>query len=434
MTFLMICLTTLPLLATRVRAVTDFAEWYEPWRNTALDYTQTLGGPQNISTSTVINDTLGYGYQLKVSLGISVYQYMPSYTDFGVYFRTFICIESYAPPNSIPCVFAERAELDIDKDTGSSNMNLNSLYFSNVQDDPRYFQGNNLTKGEDMPLTVMQALGHGWAVATTAVAAFLPPAGGIASMVAADLLDTGYGSQPADYQNMAWTDAHAASYWYNPHSYNPLTQIFRQSCLDTECWYQYENQEPATYNGILLRALITLTNPGGRAWFGTDYILTNPIKMQIRNRTYDPNGGEGRCPKLFVNNGNSYVDFGVMAIHNPTGQDVVTDMNVKPGDVGISNYRAEFRLQEGWVGLNFSESVIDRVTLYAVGTSGNRYWCPLISAQHSRLGNVLPQLLFSDGWKAQMFLLETVDLKFIVPYQNIQRFVFEIDGCNQFKT
>jgi hypothetical protein len=149
-------------------------------------------------------------------------------------------------------------------------------------------------------------------------------------------------------------------------------------------------------------------------------------------------GGDGPpvwdpCPTLFVWNGNDYVDYGVINIHNPTGEDVVREVPVLAKDVHINNHKATFRLREGWEGLNRSESVIDQVKLYAVDNDGNSYLCPLISAEHSRLGNVLPQLLLSDDVRAQILLLETVDLEFIVPHQNPQGFTFVIEGCNLYK-
>ena len=141
-------------------------------------------------------------------------------------------------------------------------------------------------------------------------------------------------------------------------------------------------------------------------------------------------GGGGGCPTLFVWNGNGYVDYGVINIHNHTGEDVIREVPIQSQDVCINSHKAKFRLREGWEGLNFSESVIDQVKLYAVDSQGNRYLCPLISAEHSRLGNVLLRLLLSDDYRAQMLLLETVDLTFIVPWQNIQGFTFAIEGCN----
>jgi hypothetical protein len=78
------------------------------------------------------------------------------------------------------------------------------------------------------------------------------------------------------------------------------------------------------------------------------------------------------------------------------------------------------------------ESVIDQVKLYAV-VNGYDLPCPLVNAAHSRLGNVLLPLLFSDDWKTQTLLLETVDLTFFMPYQSVQGYVFKIEGCNMLK-
>lgn len=173
----------------------------------------------------------------------------------------------------------------------------------------------------------------------------------------------------------------------------------------------------------------------GTIKYGNPITVTMDTSHSLKAYFYhDPNtpGGDG-CPTLLVWNGNAYVDYGVINIHNPTGEDVIREVPILKEDVCVNNYKAKFRLREGWEGLNFSESVIDQVKLYAVDNYGNRYLCPLISAKHSRLGNVLPQLLFSDEWKVQTLLLETVDLTFIVPCQNIQSFTFTIEGCNRFK-
>jgi hypothetical protein len=176
---------------------------------------------------------------------------------------------------------------------------------------------------------------------------------------------------------------------------------------------------------------------GGRPWLfwtenwcsGCRNIINENREMYGREQTV----GAGHCPTLFVWNGGDYVDYGVIDIHNPTGEDVVREVPILKEDVGISNYKAVFRLREGWPGLNFSESVIDQVKLYAVDSYGNHHLCPLISAIHNRLGNVLLQLLASDDVRVQMLLLETIDLTFIVPYRNVQGFTFVIEGCNIYK-
>jgi len=160
------------------------------------------------------------------------------------------------------------------------------------------------------------------------------------------------------------------------------------------------------------------------------WLLTSWSPILTVNGTSPSHGG---CPTLFVWNGTAYVDYGVIDIHNPTGEDVIREVPILKEDVGISNYRTVFRLREGWIGLNFSESVIDQVKLYAVDRYGNRHLCPLISATHSRLGNILLKLLASDDYRVQTLLLETIDLTFSIPYQNIQSFTFIIEGCNIYK-
>jgi hypothetical protein len=148
-----------------------------------------------------------------------------------------------------------------------------------------------------------------------------------------------------------------------------------------------------------------------------------------------PGGGGGHetCPTLFTWNGTDYMDYGVIPIHDPTGEDMVTEVPVLAEDVDISNSKAKFRLREGWPGLEFSESVIDQVKLYAVNEEGEQNLCPLISAEHSRLGNVLPQLLFSDDVRVETHVLETIDLAFVVPHRNVEGFTFVIEGCNWLK-
>ena len=176
---------------------------------------------------------------------------------------------------------------------------------------------------------------------------------------------------------------------------------------------------------------------------GTNYNSPNPMPVtmttnhSILAHFHDPSGGggDGRCPTLFSWNGTDYVYYGVIPLHNASGCDVVKEVSINVSDVGLSNSLAQFRLREGWLGLNSSESVIDQVKLYVVDSYGHRLLCPLVNATHSRLGNVLPQLLFSDDWKVQTNLLETIDLSFLVPYPSflIKSYVFTIEGCNQLK-
>ncbi len=144
--------------------------------------------------------------------------------------------------------------------------------------------------------------------------------------------------------------------------------------------------------------------------------------------------GGGGCPTLFVWNGSDYVDYGVINIHD-VENDVVREVHVQAEDVSIAGYKVKFRLREGWEGLNYSHSLIDQVKLYAVDSEGNRYLCPLIKAEHSEQGRVLLNLLFSDDYRINTYLMDTIDLTFIMPYptETIENFTFIIEGHNPLK-
>lgn len=142
--------------------------------------------------------------------------------------------------------------------------------------------------------------------------------------------------------------------------------------------------------------------------------------------------GRGGCPILLVWNGNYYIDYGVINIHNSDGYDVIQEIFVLKEDLGIEGYIAKFKLREGWEGLKYSHSSIDQVKLYAVDKRGNRYLCPLIKAIHSEQGNIRPKILLSDDQKSDLYLSETIILKFVVPYpmKTMKSFTVVIEGCN----
>jgi len=141
------------------------------------------------------------------------------------------------------------------------------------------------------------------------------------------------------------------------------------------------------------------------------------------------------CPALLAWNGTDYVNYGVINIHD-IENDAIREVSVSTEDVSLAGYKAKFKLREGWEGLNYSHSLIDQVKLYAVDSNGNLYLCPLIQAQHNEQGNVLLQLLLSDNYRTDTYLMQTIDLTFIVPYpqQMIVNFVFVIEGHNPLKT
>jgi parallel beta-helix repeat protein len=199
---------------------------------------------------------------------------------------------------------------------------------------------------------------------------------------------------------------------------------------------------PCPYPGMNVTVTATPTEGYNFIYWildGSMWLCDNPTTITMNsNHTLQPlfsSGGGGSdvpCPTLFAWNGTDYVDLGVIGIHGQ--EDVVNETFVAKGNVGVDNYKAKFRLREGWPCLNYSHSEIDQVKLYAI-INGERWLCPLINAIHSELGNVYLQLLLSDDYRTDMYLLETIDVQFIVPYQTnkIQSYIFVIEGHNRFK-
>ena len=212
------------------------------------------------------------------------------------------------------------------------------------------------------------------------------------------------------------------------HYYFAGTEVTIKSYPNSEWRFDYWFPDDYPYPSL---AHIFLTNPEYTVTMDKDHL----IYAYFLPEDDEAGGGDWPYPTLFVWNGSGYVDYGVINIHNPSGEDVVKKVLIQPENVGTSNCKAKFRLREGWESLNFSESVIDQVKLYAVDNQGNRYLCPLIKAEHSNLGKVLSQLLKSDDVRVQILLLETIDLTFTVPYptSQIHGYIFAIEGCNKFK-
>ncbi len=173
---------------------------------------------------------------------------------------------------------------------------------------------------------------------------------------------------------------------------------------------------------------------------GTSYFV-NPMNVTMNSNhaltAYfaSNSGGGDSCPVLLVWNITTYISLCVLPIHDSSGEDVTLEVSIQKELVDTANYTARFMLLEGWSGLNFSESFIDNIKLYAADVYGNRYLCPLTNAIHSREGNVWLKLLFSDNWKTQILLLETTELTFFAPWppNKIQGYIFIIEGCNMLK-
>lgn len=141
----------------------------------------------------------------------------------------------------------------------------------------------------------------------------------------------------------------------------------------------------------------------------------------------------GGCPILSVFDGSKYVTEGLLDIHNPYGEDVIKEhiLSTTPEQV---NHAYLLKLTEH----PETHSYIDQVKLYAVLQDGKVVERPLIWAQHSEYGNVLPQLLLSDDWKTETIgadhngISQTINLRFLAlpSNQKAVAFIFQIEGNN----
>ena len=242
----------------------------------------------------------------------------------------------------------------------------------------------------------------------------------------------------ADIWTATW---HGKSYLLTPPSvFYAFTIIFEDDKGFSEEYTSWlgEDLDPS---GTITIEDYTQTNTWTHTWcrweyffptfpFGFGFVLPE-LWIDLYIGSSGGGGGGPICPTLFVWNG-VWNDFGVIDIH--ANEDVVREVSVSSESVGINNSKAQFRLREGWEGLTYSLSEIDQVKLYAVDDDGNQRLCPLVKATHSELGNVLPQLLLSDNWKCDMYLLKTIDLEFVVSQTDgIQDFIFIIEGNNMLK-
>jgi hypothetical protein len=305
-----------------------------------------------------------------------------------------------------------------------------------------------------------------------------------------DLIDAGYGDVEAD------------SYWGSGMYDYPSPS--RQYCFNVVDWYQNGTINPSSFYGIQVWAKVSLppNNPfdvldiwvgpiylrihrshalsisatsGGNTepypgtyhyYEGTSVTVTafaysgytfdhwlldgsiyyqNPITVtmnsdhNLKAYFYYSGGGGGGCPILSVWDGIDYVCEGLLDIHNSEGVDVVYNHTLVTTPQRVHGAYL-FRLIEHPQTI----SHIDQVKLYAILKDKTTIELPLIWAWHSEDGNILPQLLFSDDWKAETLganwnngVSQSIDLKFaaLPPKVKAIAFIFQIEGNNPyFKT
>ena len=137
-------------------------------------------------------------------------------------------------------------------------------------------------------------------------------------------------------------------------------------------------------------------------------------------------GGGGGCPTLFSWNGTAFTKEALLDIH--ASQDVTVDYTLK--HLTPIGRVCMLQLRE----LDNYTSHIDYVKLYAVDSEGNWHECQLILAWHSQQGPVTTELLHDDSARVDLAPQQQIQLIFLTPkdvnINNIQCFIFELNGCN----
>jgi hypothetical protein len=179
--------------------------------------------------------------------------------------------------------------------------------------------------------------------------------------------------------HLAWSDGTMSSVWFSLGDDDPE---------DTDCWLTVEQGNTE----------FTLSSGGG---------------------------GGGGCPTLFVWNGTSYVEEGILSIH---AESDITVWHEIENALALENGAYKLQLRE----LDEYTSHIDQVKLYSVDSQGKWHLCPLTCAYHSQLGKVKQTLLLDDSNRVDLEPTETIDLKFApsIPYSQTAFFIFEINGYN----
>ena len=413
-----VILLLLPLASSLIQpAKASSDHWDEYWH--AGIYENYPGYPEDVSTTiTVYNDD--ESQWVKIALVVSVYQYEPYVDDDIVVLRVALYYDSFA--DGVLPVPAYAVTLCVQKDTEGSNFYDQAMEVRYSAARPGFAQGSGLDQSSYLGSN--QDDREWWALHVLSFAAglFYEPID-----VVTDLISLGNAWAPQagpDYDDADWSDYGLYSWWDNPGYDFGYDNPVRQYAFNTIEWIQH-NVNPSTYYGIKVWARVVLTQPT----LLPPFIDTAPVYLQVHHKS-DGGGGGPICPTLFVWDGSDYTDLGVIDIH--ADGDVVREVSVPCESVGVNEHKAQFRLREGWEGLTYSHSEIDQVKLHAVDSDGNWRLCPLVEATHSELGNVLPRLLLSDDRKCDMYLLETIDLTFVVPSQT-DEFVFVIEGCNMLK-
>jgi len=200
-------------------------------------------------------------------------------------------------------------------------------------------------------------------------------------------------------------------------------QIFNfKAYLDANNNYNYF--DPADLNASA-SLTVNCTNPGARCTYPEGCCYTGGVSYVCSSGTCQRSSGGG-CPTLFVYDGKDYVKERKSSIHSQPGIDTVDDIALTTKPVVVNgNYLLQLKettLPE--------HSYIDAVRLFIIDSEGKKE-AELVSAKHSKYGDVTSALAKSDDVRTDTQVFDNIELKFKAPeLKGEANFIFEIEGYN----
>jgi len=313
-----------PCLITSTKATGNL--WYTYWGD-FRDYSE---APKNISSGTTASDVTGI-YQYKVSLGVSVYQYQRFAQYDAVIFRVAVYIESSS--TELPA-YAWQVMIDIEKDTGGSNLNRQRMevYYSTT-DPPGFTQSYGLSQTTSTSSTTADLTWWGIKTLVTAASYFMGV--GTATTVATGLISLATAFLPAggvDHRNAGREDPEALIWWNE--GFGGLGSN-KQYCLNTMLWMQDPGVNPSTYYGLKIWARVGL-EPLNVPGLPPD-VDTPPVYLRIYHN--DP----PRTPSTPSGNTSGFVGTSYTystSTTDPNGDNVQYEFNWGDGYTTTTPYKA----------------------------------------------------------------------------------------------
>ena len=448
------CLTSILVLVSTispqplVSALTLYNSGSEEWMETynylpEIEYYE----PRNISTAMIEIDDGPGAIIFQAGLSASIYNYERATDDLNkVHFRLAAYFNSTAAGNYLP-VFAQSIILMVEKENYYGDQAI--IVKNCTSSDPRpYFQGTNIWPESYFdPLNLFSIFNEitqseSGAVSRVALEAVIGycltgnPGGTAAAVIICETLIQGskaFAPRSQDFQQAPIGGPNRAYMWWTTGGVGFGTdQSISQYCFNMIDWYQdkWVNPFNPLTMGIKVWARFIIDGPNVGMFDNTIYD-TPPLYLRLLRQ-----GGSG-CPILYAWDGATFVDEGLLDIHNPEGDDVSVEHSLRT-PLERKNGRYNLRLIEHLKTI----SHIDQVKL--MGRLKNGHWIrlPLLSATHSEEGQVRRLLRLSDDLRVDLYganhndgTSESLDLEFLAPRGlNIVEFRFQIEGNNPLPT